>query len=158
MIILTSRLMLRPFELSDLNEFYEVTRSEEIRKYVAYAYAEDKRELLANIKDYQNRDFIHEFYFVIEELITTNIIGAIIATKKEGNDLEVSYLLGEKYRQKGYMTEAMESFIKNIAIGLGYNLVFIISETNEASLKTAKKIGAVFTYASKYGKVFRYDV
>lgn len=158
MIILTSRLMLRPFDMDDLDEFFEVTRSEEIRKYVAYAYAEDKRELAANIRIYQDGDFINDFYFLIEELNTMNIIGAIIATKDRDNNLEVAYLLGEKYRRKGYMTEAMREFIKEIAIGLNYNLVFVIERNNEASIKTALKLGAKPDDTGKDDRVYKYKV
>lgn len=112
MNIETTRLILRPFRMEDLDEYYALISDEDIRKYI-YSYTEisSKEKLSEIISTYSQGDFTNDFYYVICDKITNNILGAIIAVKVSPSMLNVSYFIGKSYQNNGYMKESFMEFI-----------------------------------------------
>lgn len=112
MNIETTRLILRPFRMEDLDEYFSLITDEDIRKYVySYTRISSKEDLSELVSVYAQGDFTNDFYYVICDKVTNNIIGAIIAVKNPNCILDVSYLIGKSFRNRGYLKEALLGFI-----------------------------------------------
>lgn len=145
MIIQTERLQLRPFTLGDAEEYFKiVSSSQDIQEFVPFAYESTVDEIRQAISEcYSVGNFKDDFYLIIEEMISHKIIGAIIAVRIFGKNLDLSILLGRDFRHKGFMFEAMNGFI-NYLKGTNYSyLSLCINNKNIASQNLAHKLGAV---------------
>lgn len=139
MEILTKRLKLRPFNAGDAEDFFYITRDSEIQKYVPYAWAKSIKETKRDIELYYSQgDFKNDFYFLLENKETKDLIGALIATRTLARKFEVALIIGKQFRRQGYMREALEGFIKNME--KGSILVFNVEEENEASIRTIQSL------------------
>lgn len=133
MVIYTNRLVLRPFKVEDANIFYEITQDKDIKDFVPYASPDSLEEAVQNIKTYYSKgDFIHDFYFIIEQKSTKEIVGALIVTQNQDGEFDMSLIISRNHRQKGYMKEAVDAFIQNMPSNS--KLVFIVEKKNQASL------------------------
>ena len=140
MIIQTERLQLRPFTLGDAEEYFKiVSSSQDIQEFVPFAYESTVDEMRQAISEcYSVGNLKDDFYLIIEE-----IIGAIIAVRIFGKNLDLSILLGRDFRHKGFMFAAMKGFI-NYLKGTNYSyLSLCINNKNIASQNLAHKLGAV---------------
>lgn len=144
MLIETSRLILRPFTLNDANEYYNLVQDMLIRKYVPFSYLDTLNETKITIEEsYSKSDFIHDFYLLIIEKESGNIIGAILITQNpHAKYFDSCYFIGEKYRRKGYMKEALEAFLYNFPF-TNKTLMFFINSTNTVSLNFIKSITGI---------------
>ena len=150
MNILTERLILRNFNLGDMERFYHIIQDADIKRYLKGVYVKSKKALEENIKVYKNADFKNDYYYVIEDKESGTMLGAIIATRTCGNDIEVTYLTGRMYRGNKYMTEALEAFIKHVKrYNAGMTLLFSVEKDNIPSLKIMQKLGIRLTRKDK---------
>ncbi len=142
-IVETSRLILRPFTMKDLNEYFEITREKEIKMYVPYACPQTHKDCERDfITSYTVCDFVHDFYVLIERKATRKVIGAIICTLSD--EFDVAYFISKLYREHGYMREALQAFVQSMP--KGSILRFDIKQTNTASLHTIKSIETAVEY------------
>ncbi len=142
----TERVRLREFRLniSDAKNYFIITRDEDIQKYLPYAYDDSIKDTLSTIDECFSRcDFVRDFYLVIEDKLTKQMLGAIIATEIpfKPNNIEVCILLGKQFRKQGYMTEALNAFIRSLP--KNKNLIFSIASENLDSLKVVSKIEGI---------------
>lgn len=142
MEILTERLRLRPFAVSDTEEYYSITQDEAIQQYVSGACADtligtqNKIGAIIAPDDY----FTYEKSFVIEDKETHKMIGALLVDESGYiPSLDLNLLIAKEHRRKGYITEALKGFIENMPKGT--LLSFHIKKDNEPSLATVKKLG-----------------
>lgn len=133
MVIETKRLILRPFTVQDAEIYYEITREKDIQKFVPFACPTSLEETKNDIKlYYANGDFIHDFYFILEEKSLHQVIGAMIITQNFKKELDMSLLIASRYRKNGYMLEAIKGFISYIPTST--TLLFIVENQNTSSL------------------------
>ena len=141
MLIETTRLILRPFSLKDAEEYFFLTRDDQIARYLEGCFFPTLNEIQEAIKDsYSVCDFEKDFYLIIEEKLSHTIIGALIITYN--NHLEsydTTYLIGKAYRKKGYLKEAFYAFLKEMPSN-GKPLTFIVRKDNTASLNFIRNI------------------
>lgn len=139
----SERLLLRSFRISDAEAYYQLTLDDEIQKYVAHACAPTFEETLQNIKfSYSQGDFVHDYYLLLEEKQTHKLVGAIIATQIGTQTLLETHILTHRnYRNKGYMSEALNIFISTLPKGTV--LIFTVKKNNQASLRTVSKIPGI---------------
>ena len=139
----TSQLLLRPFTMMDVQDYFNITRDELVRKYTPGIYTVSLLETEFFFKMcYTKQDFLHDFYIGIEEKKEKKLIGGIIVTQNQYSEIfDCSYFISKNYRQKGYMLEALESFLKNFPIT--GSLLFEINNSNLASLNLIKKIEGI---------------
>ncbi len=154
----SDRLFLRKFQLSDAEAYHEMTNDDAIQKYVEYACAPTLEETIENIElSYSKSDCIHDYYLILEEKYTHQIVGAILSTESiDGSVFEVCILTHRNFRKKGYMTEALQAFISSLPSGK--ILSFCIHQNNIASLQTISKIPRIQYMSGKIHRIFHYIV
>ena len=143
----SERLLLRPFKLADAEEYFQMTSDATIRHYIPNCWKntiEKTRDLISTY--YLHGDFSRDFYIIIEDKFSHEIIGAIIAVamRTKPLDLDISFFIKAEKRNQGYMFEAIEAFMRSISKPA--YLTFMVKEDNIASLNTIAK----FPIARKY--------
>jgi RimJ/RimL family protein N-acetyltransferase len=142
MVIVTERLVLRPFKLDDVQEFYNITQDSAIKKYVPDVCQTSVADLEKEFRTtYTTCDFKHDFYFVIQLKDTEKIIGCLIVTQNIDFMFDTTLVIAHDYRRKGYMTEALNAFIGQLPKNQIF--LFYVDKSNLPSLKTVNKIGAL---------------
>ncbi len=138
-VVESERIRLRKFQPDDVMNYYKMTRDPAIQKYVPYACDETIEETAESVAIYCNGDFINDFYIVIEEKSTKQMIGAIFANRMtKDSTKEVSIMTSAQFRKKGVMKEAIKLFISSLPPRT--KLSFSIESSNIASIKTVTSI------------------
>lgn len=141
MIIYTANLTIRKFKAGDEEEFYSLAHEEAVKEYVRYAYCKNLAQAKESVDDYIQGNCRDDFYLAVEK--EGKMVGCIIAIRIKKTILDVSVLMGEKFRGQGIMKEAMKGFIEWLKENTKYcNLSIAIKQTNKSSLRLASKIGA----------------
>ena len=140
----SERLLIRPFKLTDTEEYYQMTRDPLVREYVPFA-CENTIEETYNTIDmfYSHGDCVNDFYLVLEEKESHKLVGVIIATALTTSplNLEVDIITGSNFRRKGFMFEALTAFIN--ALPKSTEFTFVVDKTNEASKNTVTKLPGI---------------
>jgi RimJ/RimL family protein N-acetyltransferase len=146
-IIETSRLILRRFSESDLDQFAEIVADPDVMKFASLAGEPLTRSQawgwMSNMEGHwQLRGY---GMWAVEERSTQQLIGRIGLQFPEGfPDIEVGWMLGKPYWGKGYATESAIA-----AIQYGFrelerdNFISMIHPENEKSIRLAKRLGEV---------------
>lgn len=156
-LVETERLILCPFSIEDLEEYFQIVDDPDIRKYVSSASKDSIDELKELIKCYSEGNFRDDFYFEIREKNTNKIVDSIIAVRPDSTTLNVSYLIGSKYRGNGYMTEALLGFIRyiyNDVSKIYHSLNLWIKNENIVSQRVVQKCGGQVLKSHPNGKVW----
>lgn len=153
----TERLVLRPFKKSDAFDYLKLTLDEDIHRYVPYACPSDLKESQSNIKEYYMRaDFYHDFYLVIEAKATHKMVGSLIVTQNMNHEYEMSLIISNLHRRKGYMSEALKSFIDTMP--RGSELLFRIEKDNKPSYGMVSKIRGIKDISSCYKGIYAFKL
>lgn len=123
-LIDTGRLLLRPFEPSDLYDLYEYAQNPSVGPAAGWKPHESLRETKAVMDQvFLNRENV----WAIEQKESRKLIGSIGLTKdlKRTNPgvLMLGYSIGEPYWNRGYMTEAVASVLKYAFLQLDLDMV-----------------------------------
>ena len=137
-LIESERLILRNFKLSDIRPYYKMTQDKSIQDFVPYVCVRNYFESTMRILKFMGCDFKNNYYIAIEEKHSKKLIGAIIATKTKQSSFDMNILISYDFRGKGYMAEALKSFIQTVPQNT--ELVFVVDKTNIASLCTISKL------------------
>ncbi len=119
-ILYTSRLILRPYNETDLNDIFEYASDEETTRHLtwnAHKTIEDSKEFLhwvnETTKNIRGQLF---FVFAIEDKTLHKVIGSIDFKNPNKFCGQMDYVLEKKYWNQGLMTEAAKG-IKDWAFG-----------------------------------------
>lgn len=144
----TERLLLRAFEISDLEDFYEYAKVKGVGEAAGWPHHknidETKKILLEFI---ENKNI-----FAIYNKKYEKVIGSIgLHTEYDKNVfsdysnykiLEIGYVLSKEYWSQGFMTEALKKIIEYIFTTLKYDILIAgYFENNYSSEKIQKKLG-----------------
>lgn len=142
-VVESDRLHIRQFSLSDVEKYYQMTRDPLIQHYIPFACESTIKETYEAFEMCYSVNTPYDFYLILEEKNSHEIIGAIISTaiKTYPLTLDVCILTAAEHRQKGYMFEALIAF-KN-ALPKSTELLFSIKKENVASLKTITKLPGI---------------
>ena len=143
----TSRLLLRPFELSDASEVQRMVRAKEIAQTtlaIPHPYPDGASEawILGHGANWEKGVGV-EFAVVEKEFM--RLVGAIglvisVAHKKA----ELGYWIGTEYWNRGYSTEAAKAVVEFTFVELGINKIIARHFSgNPASGRVMQKIGMV---------------
>lgn len=138
----SERLLLRKFKLSDAKAYYQITRDKTAQDFVPYANIKSLRDSITCTKQFVYGDFTNNYYVVLEEKTSGKMIGAIFAARTLKNSFDMNILIDVNSRRKGYMFEALSTFISSI-IPHGSELIFVVDKTNIASYHTVTKLPGI---------------
>ena len=145
----TDRLILRKINKKDYKQAYKNwCNSDQVEKYVTWAKhgSEDvTKELYEKwILEYEDKD---TYRWIIELKESKEVIGTIGVSKKflPYSTCEIAYCLGEKFWNKGIMTEAAKRVIKFLFEECGAKTVWAeYLENNPASGKVMEHVGMTY--------------
>jgi len=141
----TSRLILRPFELSDTQNIQKMAGDYAIADTtlnVPYPYKNGMAEEW--ISTHQSKfEAGEQIIYAITLKSNHNLIGAIgLTVNKRFNRAELGYWVGKKYWNNGYCTEASKAIIEFAFINFNYHKIEATHiKRNPASGKVMNKIG-----------------
>lgn len=146
-ILETGRTYVREMTVEDLPALYDLYDDDEIRRYIEplYNYEKEKEFTLAYIKN------MYGFYgfglWLVFSKKTDALIGRVGLSIREVNGkerVELGYVIGKEYRRQAYAVETAGAVLKYAQEKLNIEDIVIITEKdNEASIKTAEKLGFV---------------
>jgi [ribosomal protein S5]-alanine N-acetyltransferase len=149
MILETERLVLRRFVLEDLDALFELYRNPEIRRYFpegVLSFDQTKEELEWFLNGHPRIPELGLWATVNKQ--TGEFIGrcGLLPWKIEDRqEVEVAYLLGQKFWGQGFATEAALAIVQYAFGKLDLSrLICLIDPENMASVKVAKRIGMDF--------------
>lgn len=157
--IRTSRLLLRKYSLSDIDDMFKnYANDERVTKYLswkAYNNAEDIRPFLEMVlQDYEKES---TYNWAIE--YEGEMIGSISVMSVDDlrNNCEVGYCIGYDYWNKGITSEALAAVIEFLFEEVGMHRVLAKHDVeNPASGEVMKKCG--MTYEGRFREYYlRYD-
>jgi len=143
-MIETNRLILRPFCDSDLNDLFEYLKEIKIN-----CFMEMKVQTLEEAKVVLDERIKSKNYFAIELKDSHKVIGEIfseaISTNEFGGEKDnfsPCWILNEKFRNKGYMTEAAKAYINYLFEKENARRIFAYTEDyNIFCQKLLEKLG-----------------
>lgn len=147
MLIQTERLRIRPFEISDAEWYFKVTRDKDIKRYLPCAGLVSIKDSVNVIRKYYSRgDFVHDFYLVLEDKESYEQLGALVITQNLDKSLDVAMLVAKEHRGKGYIIEAIKGVVQHLPHGSV--LEFTIDRRNESSLMAVQKLDKIMEVTS----------
>jgi [ribosomal protein S5]-alanine N-acetyltransferase len=146
MILETERLVLRRFELKDLDDLFALYRDEEIRRYFpegVLSFDQTKEELEWFLNGHPRFPELGLWATVNKEtgefMGRCGLLPWII---KDRQEVEVAYLLGKKFWGQGFASEAAFGIVRHAFEDLDLSrLICLIDPENTASAKVAERIG-----------------
>ena len=142
----TDRLVIREQTLSDRPALYEIYADEDAVRYMEDLY-EDPRDEEKYLADYIKNQY--RFYeYGIWAVVTKEdgkLIGRAGISMREGFDIpEIGYIIGNRYRKRGYAKEALTAVIDHAYGELGMNeLIAFTKEENVPSVLLLKSLGFI---------------
>ena len=150
----TARLKIRPFNIKDAQYIYKNWASNDnVTKFLnwnTHKSIEESAEYCGSVvKATPKLDYFH---WIIELTEIGEPIGDIAAVKvdTEKCEAEIGYVLGEKWWNQGYMSEALEAVLAYLIFVIGFDKITIQHFTdNKASGRVMQKCGLNHTGTSK---------
>lgn len=139
----TDRLILRRYNESDLNAFYEILHDDRLHKYIRFPdlTREQELEYIRNCMKDVETDRCEKWSIVLKE--NNEIIGNISVNTvvKKHNYCNVGYVIRYDYWGKGYASEALKT-VSDYLLDSGYYLVeCTCNELNKQSSRVMEKAG-----------------
>ena len=138
----TPRLLLRPWQMTDLDDLYMYSQSPLVGPMAGWKPHETREEAEAALRSYLTQE--HHFAIVLREKHC--VIGAVKLNPDENRGRyfakSLSYVLSPAYRGRGYMTEAVQAVIGYAFDTLGVELLSAFHKTeNPQSGKVLARCG-----------------
>jgi len=144
----TERLILRKFEMKDAGfMFNNWAKDDEVTKYITWSSHKNIEDSKSFIIDITNKYAENKYQWAIELKENKEVIGDISAPRIYDNieTVEMGYVLGKKYWNKGIVTEALKALIQFFFKEVGVNRIEAKHDTNNpASGEVMKKCGMQF--------------
>lgn len=145
----TERLILRKFELTDVEGMYNnFARDEDVTRYITWPAHKNIEETNRIVQEYvkdSERDNYYHWCMVLKE--TNEVIGSIGAPRmfEDLKLFEVGYVMGKSFWGRGIMTEAMKALLRFFFEEVGVNRIEARHDTkNPSSGKVMMKSGMKF--------------
>ena len=140
-------IVLRPITFRDTQDYFNLSHSD---SDIVYYVPEKVKSTLAQtgefLSKYERADFQTKYAYIIELHNSNGIfpIGAIFASASPiYNSLIVTYFIGKRYRNQGYMKEALRKFAAFIKHDTRYrSLFFDVQVSNQPCKNLVQCIGA----------------
>lgn len=137
-ILETERLILRKYQIDDLQDLFEYISNPKVVQYEPYKpmNVNETREIL-------NQRISNDEFIAVELKSNHKMIGNVYLGKRDFNSLEIGYVFNESYWNQGFARESCEKLIEN-AFNHGIHRIFAECDpNNHASWKLLEKMGFV---------------
>ena len=133
-------IILRPFTISDAQDFFEIASDENVTEYLTW---KSHINIEQSINSLNERFIGKPHIYAIELKNTKKCIGCIdLRITPEHEKTSFGFMLNREYWGKGYMTEALESVIELVFNKLKLNRIESTHYTgNEGSGRVMEKCG-----------------
>jgi len=144
----TDRLILRKLKVSDFEDMYEYSKSDEVTKYLLWRSHPDEQYTRDYLKYIQSRYRAGDFFdWALEHKETGKMIGTCGFAKLDydNNSAEIGYVINPAFWHKGYASEAVKKVIDFGFHTLNLHRIearYIVG--NEFSRKVMEKCGMIF--------------
>lgn len=161
----TARLIIREFDLGDVQDVFEFSANEEVTRYTGDAGAvktlEDAKGIITDIwlKEYKEHGYARWAVVLKETNKVIGFCGFKCETRFEGTD--IGYRFPPEYWGKGYATEANQACLDYAKEHMELDQIFGDAvDENLGSINVLKKLG--FKYKEEYQElgfnVHRYEL
>ncbi len=157
----TERLLIRPIELRDTDDLFEICADKRVNDYLAYPLYTEKgkvREYIESILDDPILKHIPPHYVLVEKK-SGKMIGTCDFVKSVDGISEIGYSLNYDYWGKGYMSEALMAVIKVGFEHIGFRRIEIRAlKGNKRSIRVIEKAGFIYEGTQRkaaYDKISR---
>ena len=143
-ILETERLRVREMTVEDLKSLYLLYDDEQVQKFVGLLY-EDPDEELAYMEQYI--ETVYPFFgygmWIVEEKETGMMIGRAGFNFRESYEgMELGYLIGKEFRNKGYATEVCRAIVDYVKEEFHPDEIrSLTTKDNSSSKKVLEKVG-----------------
>ena len=153
-VLVTDRLILREFELTDAQDMFDLNSDEEVMRYTGDVYfksIEDSIKLIQNYSDYEENGFGRWATITRKD---NQFIGWCGLKKLEDNTVDIGYRFFKKFWNQGYGTESAKA-----CLDYGFNVLDLeeiianADKENLASIRVMEKIGMNFISTQSYDGV-----
>lgn len=146
-VIETERLIFRPLTMEDLNDFYDYASLSKTVEHLPWGPHLNLFESKCFLESVISKMKAFRYYeWGIELKGEKKLIGTIGYTGFERGGGELGYILSPKHQKNGYMTEAMDIFVRFSFEELGLKFLKLrIMEKNEPSRRLADRFGFALT-------------
>lgn len=159
-ILTTKRLIIRKFNLDDINKVYQMSKEKGIKRWLpdqVYKSKEETEEILKYLKSrYRYIPDMNNFPYVFGlELKEGNDLVGHIGLSKIELGIEVGYAIADRYANQGYATEVVTKFSNWTLVNFKLDKLWgIVDQINIASINVLEKSNYALKDKSK-GK-YRY--
>lgn len=141
----TERLILRRYNETDIDAFYEIINDKRLQKYITFPKLSYEQELeyIKNCMENVETDKCEKWAIVLKE--NNETIGNISVNTiyKKHNYCDVGYVIRYDYWGNGYAPEALK-IVSDYLLDSGYYLVeCTCNELNKQSYRTMEKAGFI---------------
>lgn len=140
----TKRLIIDRLKSEDKIEYFNnISHDREVLKTFICTYQESLEKF--DFTPYLEKDTI----FAIRLKENGRLIGILTEFLVEGKSVEIGYGIGSPYWNKGYVTEAVEEFIKYLFKEEGFDVVLASCFIdNPASKRVMEKVGMTYSHTN----------
>ncbi|MBN2541019.1 MAG: GNAT family N-acetyltransferase [Bacilli bacterium] len=144
----TERLILRPFKLSDLDDFFEYCSLETVGPNAGWSVHKNKEESKTIIEGFIKKGDV----LALVDRFDNKVIGSVGLHQKPdefGNmQTEIGYVLSTPYEGRGLMTEAVRRVLEHAFLELDIDLIHVYHfKENKKSRRVIEK--CYFTYVGE---------
>ena len=139
-----NRILLRPFEMKDVNDVFDYASDEEITKFLTWNPHQNIQETESLLKNVFTKYDEKTFRWTIVYKKNNKVIGSIDAIRfnLERESAEIGYVLNRAYHNQGLMSEAFKGVIDYLFNDVDLKEIRACFELgNEASKKVMGKCG-----------------
>lgn len=151
------KLSLRILSVKDAEDYAKIASGAEIHKYVPFM---EKNTITSASEWILNNNNENEKIIGVFDKRTKRMVGAITTSIFE-NELTVDLMIGTKYQNKGYGTEALLSLIKLVKLSKDNSiksLIFEVHKTNKRSLSLQSSIRSILVKETPHYNIFSLPV
>jgi len=133
----TDRLILRNYQLKDINDFHELASQEFVARHQGFSPLSLERceQLVAKRLD-------NDSYLVCELKENGKVIGSLEQNKEDDGNYTIGYDFSEKYGKKGYATESVKALISHLFLALDARRICAdMDEGNVSSWRLVERLG-----------------
>lgn len=147
----SERLQFRIFNSSDVETLFSIHSEEEVKRWIPNEHYEDKEETLDAIDFFAECVNNNKLPFVVGIILkeTRELIGDTGVNFVEGkeDEVEIGYIISQKYAGKGYATEAVKAMSMFVANNFDIKVLYgRVMKGNFVSIRVMEKAGFIFTH------------